>query len=85
VGGPYTGRHQIDPACEAALVEFAQWGYAGWRAHGYAAINQARNEMTAAALADSYEERHRLRHFRVAGGGRCPSASSASGREWILF
>ncbi|MEX2140776.1 MAG: hypothetical protein WD894_16050 [Pirellulales bacterium] len=47
---------QIEPACEAALVELAQRGYAVRRVYGYAAIDQARNEMAAQALADGYEE-----------------------------
>jgi hypothetical protein len=46
----------IEPACEAALVELAKRGYTVRRVYGYAAIDQARNEMAAAALADGYEE-----------------------------
>jgi hypothetical protein len=46
----------IEPACEAALVELAHRGYTVRRVYGYAAIDQARNEMAAAALADGFEE-----------------------------
>jgi hypothetical protein len=41
----------MEPACEAALVDLATRGYAVRRVYGYAAIDQARNEMAAAALA----------------------------------
>ena len=46
----------IEPACEAALVELAARGYPVRRVYGYAAIDQARNEMAEAALADGYED-----------------------------
>lgn len=46
----------IEPACEVALLALAGRGYAVRRVYGYAAIDQARNEMAAAALADGYEE-----------------------------
>jgi hypothetical protein len=46
----------VEPACEAALVELATRGYTVRRVYGYAAIDQARNEMAAQALADGYEE-----------------------------
>jgi hypothetical protein len=46
----------IEPACEAALVDLASRRYAVRRVYGYAAIDQARNEMAAQALADGYEE-----------------------------
>jgi hypothetical protein len=46
----------VEPACEVALLELAGRGYAVRRVYGYAAIDQARNEMAAAALADGYEE-----------------------------
>jgi hypothetical protein len=46
----------VEPACEAALVDLATRGYAVRRVYGYAAIDQARNEMTAQALADGYDE-----------------------------
>lgn len=46
----------IDPACETALRELERRGYAVRRVYGYAAIDQARNEMAAAALADGFDE-----------------------------
>jgi hypothetical protein len=46
----------IEPACEAALVELATHGYTVRRVYGYAAIDQARNEMAAQALTDRFEE-----------------------------
>jgi hypothetical protein len=46
----------IEPACEAALVELARRGYAVRRVYGYAAIDQARNDMASAALADGFDE-----------------------------
>jgi hypothetical protein len=46
----------IEPACEAALAELARRGYTVRRVYGYAAIDQARNDMATAALADGFEE-----------------------------
>jgi hypothetical protein len=45
-----------EPACDAALVELARRGYSVRRVYGYAAIDQARNDMATAALADGFEE-----------------------------
>jgi len=47
---------QIEPACEAALAELARGGYTVRRVYGYAAIDQARNDMATDALADGFEE-----------------------------
>ncbi|MEX2138196.1 MAG: hypothetical protein WD894_02965 [Pirellulales bacterium] len=46
----------IEPACEAALAELARGGYTVRRVYGYAAIDQARNDMATDALADGFEE-----------------------------
>jgi len=46
----------VEPACEAALVELAGRGYTVRRVYGYAAIDQARNDMATAALADGFED-----------------------------
>jgi hypothetical protein len=46
----------IEPACEAALVELAHRGNTVRPVYGYGAIDQARNEMATAALADGFEE-----------------------------
>jgi hypothetical protein len=48
--------HHIEPACEAALIELEKRGYAVWRIRGYAAIDQARNQMATDALAQGYTE-----------------------------
>jgi hypothetical protein len=47
---------QIEPACEAALLGLERRGYPVWRVRGYAAIDQARNEIATAALAKGFEE-----------------------------
>jgi hypothetical protein len=47
---------QIEPACESALAELARRGYTVRRVYGYAAIDQARNDMATTALADRFDE-----------------------------
>jgi hypothetical protein len=49
------GTH-VEPACEQALVALEQRGYCVRRVYGYAAIDQARNDMATTALADGFEE-----------------------------
>jgi hypothetical protein len=46
----------VEPACERALLGLEEWGYPVWRVPGYAAIDQARNELATAALARGFEE-----------------------------
>jgi hypothetical protein len=46
----------IELACERALVELERRGYAVRRLPGYAAIDQARNQMATDALAAGFEE-----------------------------
>ena len=46
----------VEPACEAGLVELARRGYPVRRVYGYAAIDQARNDMATDAMADAFEE-----------------------------
>ena len=47
---------QIEPVCESALAELSRRGYTVRRVYGYAAIDQARNDMATDALADGFEE-----------------------------
>lgn len=51
---PYTGA--IEPECEDALKELERRGYAVRRVRGFAAIDQARNQLATDALIDGYEE-----------------------------
>ena len=46
----------IVPGCEAALTELERRGYAVRRVHGYAAIDQARNQMATDALRAGFHE-----------------------------
>lgn len=46
----------IEPACEAALRELERRGYPVWRVRGFAAIDQARNQMATDALNQGYDE-----------------------------
>lgn len=48
-------RH-IEPECARGLAELEVRGYQVRRLHGFSAIDQARNEMAAAALADGFDE-----------------------------
>jgi hypothetical protein len=47
---------QIEPACEAGLKELERRGYAVRRVRGYAAVDQARNQMATDALAEGCSE-----------------------------
>lgn len=49
------GNH-IEPDCELALRELERRGYSVWRVRGYAAIDQARNQMATDALRTGFEE-----------------------------
>lgn len=49
------GSH-IEPACEAGLRELERRGYPVWRVRGFAAIDQARNQMATDALSQGYDE-----------------------------
>jgi hypothetical protein len=51
---PYTG--SIEPECEDALKELERRGYAVRRVRGFAAIDQARNQLATDAMIDGYEE-----------------------------
>jgi Sulfotransferase domain len=51
---PYTG--SIEPECEEALKELERRGYAVRRVRGFAAIDQARNQLATDAIIDGYEE-----------------------------
>ena len=51
---PYAGH--VHPRCEAALAGLERRGYAVRRVGGYAAIDQARNQMATDALLDGYAE-----------------------------
>ncbi len=51
---PYTTH--IVPACETALKELERRGYPVRRVGGYAAIDQARNQMATDALVEGFEE-----------------------------
>jgi hypothetical protein len=51
---PYTG--YIEPACEDPLKELERRGYAVRRVRGFAAIDQARNQLATDAMIDGYEE-----------------------------
>jgi hypothetical protein len=46
----------IEPECEKALIGLERRGYSVWRVPGYAAIDQARNELATAALAQGFDE-----------------------------
>ena len=46
----------IEPGCDAALRQLEALGYAVRRVGGYAAIDQARNQMATDALTDGFEE-----------------------------
>ena len=48
--------NQIEPACEAGLVELERRGYVVRRVRGYAAIDQGRNQMATDALAEGFAE-----------------------------
>lgn len=47
---------EIDPGCETALRKLEERGYAVWRVRGYAAIDQARNQMATDAMLAGFEE-----------------------------
>lgn len=51
---PFQG--QIVPHCEESLRELEKRGYPVQRVHGYAAVDQARNQMATDALIDGYDE-----------------------------
>lgn len=51
---PHQGR--IVSKCQMALIELERRGYVVWRVEGYAAIDQARNEMGSAALREGFAE-----------------------------
>jgi len=44
----------VDPGCERSLRGLEELGYAVRRVHGYAAIDQARNELASAAIQDGF-------------------------------
>ncbi|TWT59781.1 hypothetical protein [Rubinisphaera italica] len=48
--------HRIEPDCEVALRELEEFGYPVRRTYGYAAIDQARNQMASDALRDGFQE-----------------------------
>ena len=46
----------IEPECDAALYQLERRGYPVWRVRGFAAIDQARNQMAADALRQGFHE-----------------------------
>lgn len=46
----------IEPECERGLAELERRGYPVWRVHGYAAIDQGRNQMATDALRKGFTE-----------------------------
>ena len=51
---PYTG--SIEPECEDALKELERRGYPVRRVRGFAAVDQARNQLATDAMIDGFEE-----------------------------
>jgi hypothetical protein len=48
--------NRIEPDCDAALRELERRGYDVWRVPGFAAIDQARNQLATDALAAGFDE-----------------------------